>query len=88
MTTDEPTASDPGSGGEVHAPDAEISNEGGVILRAERSGDGDGRVYHITVTATDSSNNSVSASVPVEVRHNEKTQALDSGQNYDATEIN
>lgn len=40
-----------------------------VQLRAERAGNGDGRVYTITVTATDAAGNSASASGDVTVPH-------------------
>jgi hypothetical protein len=52
-----------------------IDNETGVIrlrLRAERLGRGDGRVYTITITATDQSSNQTSASVEVRVPHDRK----------------
>jgi hypothetical protein len=41
-----------------------------VKLRAERSGSGDGRVYTITIKATDASGNTSIASVEVRVTHN------------------
>ncbi|MDY6839772.1 MAG: kelch repeat-containing protein [Thermodesulfobacteriota bacterium] len=87
VTSDEPTATAPGAGGAKHAPDAEITDDG-VMLRAERSGNGDGRVYVITVTATDVSGNTASDSASVKVNHNKKKEAVNSGQNYDATDIN
>ncbi|MDY6989612.1 MAG: PKD domain-containing protein [Thermodesulfobacteriota bacterium] len=87
VTSDEPTATAPGAGGSKHAPDAQIADDG-ALLRAERSGNGDGRVYVITVTASDVSGNSASASASVKVNHNKKKEAVDSGQDYDATEIN
>jgi hypothetical protein len=88
VTSDEPTATAPGAGGSKHAPDAEFTDDGRVLLRAERSGEGDGRVYEITVTATDESGNSASSSVSVKVNHDKKKDAIDSGQNYYATQIN
>lgn len=88
ITSDEPTATAPGAGGPKYAPDAEIIDDGMVLLRSERSGKGDGRVYVITVTATDASGNSSSASSSVKVNHSKKKEAVDSGQYYDATEIN
>lgn len=88
VTSDEPTATAPGAGGPNHAPDAEIKADGRILLRAERSGSGDGRVYRITATATDASGNSASSSVHVRVNHNKKTEAVDSGQLYDATQVN
>ncbi len=88
VTSDEATATAPDAGGKKHAPDAEIADDGSVLLRAERSGEGDGRVYVITVTATDMSGNSASGSAWVKVNHDKKREAVDSGQDYDATEIN
>jgi len=88
VTSDEPTATAHGAGGSKHAPDADITDEGGVLVRAERSSQGDGRVYVITVTATDASGLSASSSAFVMVNHNKKKEAIDSGQHYDATEIN
>ena len=86
VTSDEPTESALHSGGMKHCPDAQINSS--VLLRAERSSSGDGRVYVITVQATDDSGNSSSESIPVKVNIDKNTEAIDSGQNYDATEIN
>ncbi len=88
VTSDEPTATAPGAGGARHSSDAEITGDGRVLLRAERSGKGDGRVYVITLTATDECGNSASSGVSVKASHNKKKGAVDSGQNYDATQIN
>jgi len=88
VTSDEPTATAPGAGGPAHAPDAEITDDGGVLLRAERSGESDGRVYAIAVTATDVSGNMAYSDVSVKVNHDAIEEANDSGQNYDATQIN
>jgi len=52
-----------------------INNDTGEIqlrLRAERSGRGDGRIYTITVTATDQSMNQSSAAVEVRVPHDRR----------------
>jgi hypothetical protein len=49
------------------APDWEIVDAHHVLLRAERSGTTSGRVYTITITGVDSSGNSSSATVTVEV---------------------
>ena len=88
VTSDEPTATAPGAGGSTHSPDADITDDGSVFLRAERSGKGDGRVYEITVTATDAAGNTGSSKATVKVNHNKKKEAVDSGQSYDATDIN
>jgi hypothetical protein len=64
---------------------AEVTEDGKVRMRAENSGEGDGRVYGINITATDSSGNDDSASTFVNVNKSKKKEAVDSGQNYDAT---
>ena len=88
VTSDESTATAPDAGSPEHAPDAKITDDGRLFLRAERSGEGDGRVYIITATATDASDNNASSSVFVKVNPNKKEEAIDSGQNYDATQVN
>jgi hypothetical protein len=88
VTSDEPTTTAPGAGGSEHAPDAEITDDGRILLRAERSGKGDGRVYVINVNAPDECGNNSSLSIPVKVNHNKKKDAINSGQSYDATQIN
>lgn len=52
-----------------HSPDARDIAPGTLRLRAERDGSGDGRVYLIVVTATDSSNNTSHACLTVVVPH-------------------
>jgi len=50
----------------------EIDQDNGIItlqLRSERSGTGDGRIYTVTITATDESGNSSQASVEIIVPH-------------------
>jgi hypothetical protein len=86
VTSDEPTETASDSGSKEHCPDAEINEI--ILLRAERSESGDGRVYVITVQATDDFGNASSESIPVKVNIDKKTEAIDSGQDYDATEIN
>ena len=51
--------------------DIQVDESGKIYLRAERSGTGDGRVYTITYTATDSSGNKTNASATVTVPHNQ-----------------
>jgi hypothetical protein len=51
-------------------------------LRAERSGDGNGRVYTITFKAVDSSGNASTATAQVTVRTNMNTPAVDGGAVY------
>ena len=91
ITSDEPTESDKGSGGAKHAPDADGVGTDKASVRAERSGDGDGRVYEITFTASDGQGGESEGSVLVKVPHDksgEDCPAVDSGQQYDATAIN
>jgi hypothetical protein len=52
------------------APDWEINGELEVMLRAERAGKGDGRVYTVNVQCTDSSGNSASKDVSITVAKN------------------
>ncbi|MFC1966715.1 WD40/YVTN/BNR-like repeat-containing protein [Chloroflexota bacterium] len=92
ITSDEPTASDKGSGGAKHAPDADGVGTDTASVRAERSGDGNGRVYEITFTADDGNGGVSTGSVTVSVPHDQSSKdscsAVDSGQNFDATAMN
>ena len=91
ITSDEPTATIEGAAGKIHAPDADPECIGTAIarLRAERSGAGDGRVYEITFVASDGIAE-IEGSVKVKVPHDQSDDciSIDSGQNYDATELN
>lgn len=78
---DEPTN---GTGDGDTAIDAIINANGTVLLRAERAGNGDGRVYHIYFTASDLEG-SVSGVVTVSVPHQIKTAAIDGGPLFDST---
>ena len=91
ITSDEPTSSDEGSGGANHAPDAYGVGTDTASVRAERSGDSDGRVYVIYFTASDDQGGECEGSVIVKVPHDQSDKtcpAIDSGQKYDATGIN
>ena len=92
ITSDEPTATIEGAGGDKHAPDADPGCIGTSIarVRAERSGNEDGRVYEITFLASDGTAEPVEGTVQVKVPHDQSGEcvSIDSGQNYDATEIN
>lgn len=79
---DEPTS---GTGDGDTPVDAIINGDGTVFLRAERSGNGNGRVYYIHFTASDPEG-SVSGIVRVTVRHNKKTPAIADGELYDSTQ--
>ncbi|HET9529122.1 MAG TPA: hypothetical protein VFQ92_02130, partial [Blastocatellia bacterium] len=61
-----------GTGDGDTAPDWEVEDAHHVRLRAERAGKGEGRVYRITITCTDNSNNASSETVMVRVPKNQK----------------
>jgi len=92
ITSDEPTASIKGAGGAKHAPDAdpECIRTAIARVRAERSGNEDGRVYEITFLASDGIGEPVEGTVQVKVPHDWSGDcvSIDSGQIYDATEVN
>lgn len=89
ITSDEPTVSIDGAGGDKHAPDADGVGTDTASVRAERSGDGNGRVYEITFVASDGIAET-EGSVFVKVPHDQSDEcvSIDDGQIYDATEIN
>lgn len=90
--SDEPTASDKGSGGAKHSPDAAGIGTDTASVRAERSGNGDGRVYIIVFEASDDQGGQCIGKVAVNVPHDQSDEtcpAIWSGPpRYDATEIN
>jgi hypothetical protein len=59
-----------GAGDGNTAPDWEIVDAHHVRLRAERSGRGNGRIYTIIITASDSHGNTSNQTVSVSVQHN------------------
>jgi hypothetical protein len=67
VTSDEP---ENGTGDGDQAPDWDILNDHHLKLRAERAGNGDGRVYTVMVTCTDQYNNSASGTKTVLVPKN------------------
>jgi hypothetical protein len=86
VTQDEPTN---GLGDGDTPVDAIITHNPGsddtLLLRAERSGKGDGRVYHVCFTAADPEG-SVNGCADVIVPHDKRTDpAKNSSQNYDST---
>jgi len=83
VTQDEPIN---GLGDGDKAPDAAAgATSSQVMLRAERSGLGDGRVYEISFTGTDSFGATCSGTVAVSVPHSQNgSPAVDSGQLYDS----
>jgi hypothetical protein len=90
--SDEPTATDKGSGGAKHAPDADGVGTDTASVRAERSGKGDGRVYVIWFIAEDGRGGECIGKVIVNVPHDQSDKtcpAIWSGPPpYDATQIN
>jgi hypothetical protein len=72
VTSDEPVN---GNGDGNTCPDAKIKSNGRVELRAERSGDGNGRVYAIHFTATDETDDSCDGVVFVCVPPNKSSES-------------
>jgi uncharacterized repeat protein (TIGR01451 family) len=69
VTSNEPIN---GTGDGDTGPDWEVVNNHLVRLRSERAGGGNGRIYTITITATDASGNQTSKSVTVSVPKSQK----------------
>jgi uncharacterized repeat protein (TIGR03803 family) len=82
VTQNEPTS---GIGDGDTAIDAFINPDGTVLLRAERSGTGTGRVYHIYFTATTPGGTS-SGVVNVTVPHDRNHPVVDNGQEFVSTQ--
>ncbi len=82
VTQDEPAT---GLGQGDTGPDAVLQGST-VLIRAERSGTGNGRVYRIHFTATDGQGGSCQGSVTVSVPQSQGKNggAVDSGQNYNS----
>jgi hypothetical protein len=84
VTQDEPLG---GLGAGDSGPDAVVQPgdpADGVMLRAERDGEGNGRVYEVHFTASDGIE-SCSGSVAVTVPHSRASDTLDDGQGWDST---
>jgi len=80
VTQDEPVT---GLGDGDTSPDAIIQAGGTVLLRAERAGNGNGRVYRITFQADDGQGGKCTGTVTVCVPHDRKAPAcVDDGQLY------
>jgi len=82
ITQDEPTN---GLGDADTAPDGFGVGSSTPLLRAERSGTGNGRVYAIAFRAEDGKGGECSATVMVGVPHDRHDDAVDDGQNHDST---
>ena len=75
--------------GDGDTPTDVVIQSNGSVLRSERSGNGDGRVYAITYTATTPlGDGCIDKTVKVGVPHDQGKGAtlIDSGQQYDASE--
>jgi len=83
VTQDEPVD---GLGDGDTSPDA-VPQRDTVLLRAERAGTGNGRVYRITFTAVDSRGGQCTGSVTVCVPHDRQAAScVDGGQQHDSTQ--
>lgn len=80
VTQDEPVN---GLGDGDTSPDAAVSGNQ-ILLRAERAGTGNGRVYVVHFTATDDQGGSCSGSVKVAVPHSKKDPAGEGPQLYNS----
>ena len=84
VTQDEPVN---GLGDGDSSPDAVIQPgypADSALIRAERSGTGNGRVYQIAFVADDGFE-SCTSQVGLAVPHSRKSTAVDDGQDYDST---
>ncbi len=83
VTQDEPVNA---KGDGNTSPDAVIQ-AGAALIRAERSGTGNGRVYQVSFKANDDNGGFCTGAVTVSVPHSLKkgTTAIDDGQVYDST---
>ena len=73
VASDEPQS---GTGNGDKAPDWDILNDHHIKLRAERAGDGDGRVYTVTVTCTDQHGNTAAGTRTVLVPHDMRAKDI------------
>lgn len=74
-----------GNGDGNTSPDAAGVGADTAQIRAERAGNGDGRVYEISFTADDGNGGICSGSVTVGVPHDKKDTPIDNGQTVDST---
>jgi hypothetical protein len=81
VTQDEPVT----GRGDHTAPDAVLKGDGDLVVRAERSPSGDGRVYRIAFTAADGHGGSCSGAAAASVPRKKKKPAVDSAPpSYDS----
>lgn len=90
ITSDEPTATIKGAGGSKFSPDADGVGSDTAMLRAERSGKGNGRVYAVSFIAIDDAGRECAGTVTVCVPHDQSpdNDCVDDGQVNDATAVN
>jgi len=74
-----------GKGSGKTSPDGAGIGTDTAQVRAERSGNENGRVYHIGFTADDGNGGMCSGEVTVGVPHNKKSTPIDDGPIYDST---
>ena len=70
--------------GGIQEPRSRAVSGNQILLRAERAGTGNGRVYQVHFTATDDQGGSCSGSVKVGVPHSKKDPALEGAQLYNS----
>ncbi|HEV8713609.1 MAG TPA: choice-of-anchor tandem repeat NxxGxxAF-containing protein [Candidatus Binatia bacterium] len=80
VTQDEPVN---GLGDGDTSPDAVLQGNG-VLLRTERAGNGNGRVYRVSFAADDGQSGSCTGSVTICVPQNSKATCIDDGQQYNS----
>ncbi|MGH8060151.1 MAG: hypothetical protein ACREOH_23420 [Candidatus Entotheonellia bacterium] len=83
VAQDEPTN---GLGDGDTAPDAVLNPNGSVLVRAERSDTGNGRVYTVSFAATDGAGGECAGAVTVCVPHSARGVCGDGGPLYDSTQ--
>ena len=88
IMSDEKPATAKGAGGVSKVPDANGVGTNTANLRAERSGVGNGRVYHIYFTATDGHEGTCLGTVKVAVPKSKTKIPIDDGPKYNATASN
>lgn len=67
-----------------HDPDAVFDASRGLSVRSERDGQGDGRVYHLALEATDARGGSCTTTRTLCVPHDQAHACIDQGPLYDS----
>ncbi len=87
VTSDEPAVL---SSGDKQTPDVMIDESGNLLLRAERSASGNGRVYELSFVAGDNKGGITPGKVKVKVPHDKRGNGyicIDDGQQYELYSI-